>query len=170
MADCSQLISAIPGPNDAPLNTFLRVALNVENIFSHILIAHAHPVLDGEIAINGIGGYITEDEDTSQPVIKYAHASAEYFLRNLWRVDKPIKILMLSEPPTGILGGDKGNPIVNEFLKSYHPTVCVVMGQTKHRGSAGEYPHSLVINPGMISEGSAAYLDTVTREVEMLDF
>ena len=158
----------IPGPNDAPLSEFLRAALNAEVIFPNIRVSHATPVSKGALGVSGVGGVITESEDVGGPVIKYSHTSAEYLLRTLWSMTKPVKVLLLSETPPGKLSSNGGNSFVREFIGSYHPSICVVAGDKEHRGFEQE-AHGFVINPGMLSEGSAAWLDRLARKVEMID-
>lgn len=158
----------IPGPHDALLWEFLRAALTAEIVFPCISVAHATLISRGEVAASGIGGAITESEDISNPTIKYSHASVEYFLRTMLQVTKPIKILLLSEVPTGKLGGSGGNRLVREFIQTYHPTICVVGGKKEYRGWEEER-HSIVVNPGWLAEGSAAWVERVERKVEMLD-
>lgn len=163
-----QVAIVIPGPQDGPLWEFLRAALNTEVVFPNIMVAHASLVTRGEVAASGIGGLITETEDASTPVIKYSHACGEFLLRSLWHTPKPTKVLLLSEPPPGKLAGSGGNAIVREFIKTYHPNICVVAGKKEHRGYEQE-AHGFVVNPGLLSEGSAAWVDRVAKKVEMLD-
>ncbi len=169
IASVGATVAAIPGPGDAPLAKFLRAALNSEIVYPNVFIVHATPYQVSDVAVSGLGGLLTEEEDAGEPEIKYSHATSEYFLRSLWRLKEPEKMLLLSEPPPGKFAGDSGNNIVNEFILSYRPRLCVVAGNKAHRGS--EYSaRTLLVNPGKINEGSAAFIDSITREVEMLDF
>lgn len=158
----------IPGPHDAPLWAFFSAAKGAELVHPNLNVVHATPYEKGQIAVCGVGGVITESEDTGEPTIKYSHPSVEFFCRSFWRTNKPSKILLLSEPPTGRLGGDSGNRLVLEFIKSYHPALCVVSGSNANRGAERE-AHGVVVNPGLLTEGSAAWIDMVSDRVTMLD-
>lgn len=161
-------IAVIPGPNDSPLREFYRVALNAEVVHPALMVVHGTPFVRAGYAVSGIGGLITESEDSDFPVIRYSHAAAEFYLRTLWQIEKPVKILLLSEPPTGQLGGSEGNSIVKELITSYHPTICVVAGKKENRGSE-HFARTLVVNPGLLVEGSAAWIERVSKKVEMID-
>ncbi len=169
VSKASNFVAIIPGPSDVPLYRFLHIATNAEISTPNLFIAHATPVYSGDVAVAGIGGLITETDDAYEPVLKYSRPSALYFLRALWKANKPIRILLLSEPPPELAGG-QGNRIVMEFTKSYHPYFCIVMGNKQFRGSFKVDPHSFIINPGLVTEGSAALIDTVQRSADMLDF
>ncbi len=161
-------IGLIPGPHDSPLREFLRAAINSEVVFPNVFSVHATLTARGVVVLDGLGGILTEAEEADAPVIKYAHASVEYFLRSLWRVEGNIKFLLLSEPPTGQLAGQGGSSYVRELVKSYHPDFCFVGGEKKYRGM-DEIGDTTVVNPGMLTEGSAAWIEWRYRKVEMLD-
>ncbi len=157
----------IPGPNDAPLYEFLRAALNCEIVFPNVFSAHATLNKRGEVVVDGLGGLFTEAKEAGAPVIRYTHSSAEYFLRELWRAEGNVKILLLSEPPTGQLA-NKGSNFVREFVKSYHPTYCIVGGEKSYRGKE-EIGDTIVVNPGALAEGSLALVEWPAHKVEMLN-
>jgi len=161
-------VAIIPGPNDSPLREFYRAALNAEVVYPALMAVHATSFTRDDYAVCGIGGMLTESEDTDFPIIRYSHAAAEYYLRTLWQVEKTIKILLLSEPPPGQLGGSDGNPIAQEFITSYHPSICIVAGNKENRGSE-MFAKTLVVNPGAIADGSAAWIERIAKKVEMLD-
>jgi Icc-related predicted phosphoesterase len=168
MGNSGQLIVLIPGPQDVPLSEFFRLALNAEVSTPNVFVAHGSVYSKGEVAASGIGGKITASDDAANPEVRYSHTTAEYFLKDLRSSDKPIKILMLSEPPPGKLAGSEGNALVSEFIKSYHPALCIVAGKKADRGFLKE-SHGFVVNPGMLSESSAAWVDRPTRRVDMID-
>lgn len=162
--------AVVPGTADAPLHEFLRAAMHAEIAFPNIHIAHATPVEEGDIAVCGIGGRLTEQNDRFEEDVSYSRASAEYFFRLLWKAEQPRKILLLNDPPPGRLGGEAGNPITGEFVESYHPSLCVVSGETARRGTQ-RIAHSLIVNAGQLADGSAAWLDWESppeRQVEFL--
>jgi Icc-related predicted phosphoesterase len=163
--------AVIPGPADVPLREFLRLAKDAEIEYPTIHVVHATVAEEKDLVICGLGGELTEAEDRAEDRLCYARASAEYFLRALWRAEQPRKVLLLSTAPPGPLGGETGNRICGDFIDSYHPSLCVVAGSTERRGTQ-RIAHTLVINPGRLADGSAAWLDLmrhVNEQVEFLD-
>jgi hypothetical protein len=158
LGDLGVFTAVIPGAGAAPLQEFLRLAKNAEESFPHLHFAHATLLEEGDVAINGLGGELTETEDHTEEQLSYARASAEYFLRTLWTAEQPHKILLLSVAPPGQLGGEAGNRICGDFIDSYHPSLCVVEGTTERRGYQC-IAHTQIVNPGRLTDGSAAWLD-----------
>jgi Icc-related predicted phosphoesterase len=163
---CLSLV--IPGAQDAPLGEFMRSAINAEVTYSNVVSVHAAPYTKSNTFIIGLGGQATESEDATGPVIEYSHTSAEYWLRSLWHTAITMKVLLFSEPPAGKLSGNGGSALVDEFIKAYHPSICVVGGRKEHRGYEKE-KHGLLVNPGWLSEGSAAWINWTDRIVQTID-
>jgi len=59
----------IPSPDDAPLAEFLR-RHKFRNRLSQHFCGPCHHVYQGYLAATGIGGLVTEFEDTASPTIK----------------------------------------------------------------------------------------------------
>jgi Icc-related predicted phosphoesterase len=96
---------------------------------------------------------------------------AAYHLRSLWTARQPYKILMLAEPPAGELGGKQGCSLAADLVDSLHPSLCVSAGPHDHRGSK-RVASTLIVNPGRLAEGSAAWLDRdrpADDQVELLN-
>ena len=78
---------------------------------------------------------------------------------------------MLAEPPTGSLGGEQGCKVAADLIDSIHPSLCVVAGPDERRGTQ-RIANTLVINPGHLANGWAAWLDRsrpADQQVEFLD-
>jgi Icc-related predicted phosphoesterase len=148
----------VPGAQDVPLREFLRLAKDAEVEYPTLHVAHATLWEEGDVAVCGLGGDLSEDQDRGDERLCHSRASAEYFLRMLWRAEQPHKVLLLSVAPPGRLGGAAGNRICGDFIDSYHPSLCVVAGPTDGRG-VQRIAHTLVVNPGRLADGSAAWLD-----------
>jgi hypothetical protein len=148
----------VPGPSDVPLREFLRLAKAAEVAHPNVHVAHATLFEEGDVAICGLGGELTEADDNTEDRLSYSRGCAEYHLRSLWLAEQPHKILLLSVAPTGRLGGEAGNRICSEFVDSYHPSLCVAPGTTEGRGFEW-VAHTLVVNPGRLADGSVAWLD-----------
>lgn len=117
-----------------------------------------------DVVISGVGGELTEVEDSGEPVVRCSRTTAEYFLQAFGAAAESEKVLLLGSAPTGSLGGDTGNPVAGDLIDSYHPKLCVVAGSSKGQGVA-RVAHTTIVNPGSLSVGSAAWIDW-TREID----
>jgi hypothetical protein len=161
--------AAVPGAAEAPQREFLRLAKDAEVGHPTLHIAHATLVEQGDVALAGLGGELTEADDRTEDRLSYARATAEYFLRALWQAELPHKVLLLSVAPPGPLGGATGNRICGDFIDSYHPSLCVAAGATEARGFQ-RIAHTLVVNPGRLADGSVAGLDWGRSRDEQVEF
>jgi Icc-related predicted phosphoesterase len=162
--------AVVPGAEEAPLRDFLRLAKAAEVEYPNVHVAHATHFEQGDMAVGGLGGALTETEDRTEDQVFYARTSAEYFIRSLWQADPPYKVLLLSVAPSGELGGEAGNRICGDFIDSYHPSLCVVEGTSQRRGSQ-RIAHTLIVNPGGLADGCVASLDrsrSRDEQVQML--
>ena len=137
--------------------------------YPNLHVVHATLFEQGDVAVGGLGGELTEAEDHTEDRLCYSRASAEYFLRSLWQAEQPHKVLLLSVAPPGQLGGEAGNRICGDFIDSYHPSLCVVAGTTERRGFQ-RIAHTLVVNPGRLADGSVAWLDWNRSKDEQVEF
>jgi len=159
--------AVIPESNFAPDDQFCRLAMAVELEFPNVHLAHATVVETHDLAVCGLGIAIAEQALMRED--SYSRVKAEYFLRALRSSDKPRKVLLLPEPPPGPLGGPKGNAVVGDLIDWLGPSLCVVSGPTERRGLQ-RIASTLVVNPGHLADGSAAWLDwSRGEEVEFLD-
>jgi Icc-related predicted phosphoesterase len=159
----------VPGPLDAPLREFLRLAKDAEVEYPTLHFAHATLWEEGDVAVCGLGGGLSENDDQTEEELCYSRATAEYFLRMLWRAEQSRKVLLLGVAPRGQLGGEAGNSICGDFIDSYHPSLCVVAGSTDRRG-VQRISHTLVVNPGRLADGSAVSLDWSCAQEEQVEF
>jgi hypothetical protein len=157
----------IPGPAGEPLEEFLRLGLWAEALHPNLHIAHATLVETDGLAASGLGGIIAEKELLG--VDTYSRPTAEYFLRSLSSSNKPRKVLLLPNPPLGLLGGAEGEPLIGDLIDTYHPDLCVVAGSSERRGCQ-HVGRTLVVNPGSLADGSAAWLDWRMRGVDSVKF
>ncbi|HLN29026.1 MAG TPA: hypothetical protein VK395_14860 [Gemmataceae bacterium] len=159
--------AVIPGPAGEPMEEFLRLGMQAELESPYVHVAHATLVEEQDTAICGIGGSIAE-----RPLIgmdSYSRTQAEYFLRSLQTTQRPRKVLLLSAPPPGLLGGMEGNPLVGDLIDSLHPNLCVVGGSTERRGVA-HVGRTTIVNPGWLCDGWAAWFDWDKPAKEQVEF
>jgi hypothetical protein len=154
----------LPGEHDVPLADFFRVVLmeEVDNPRLHCVHAKAH--VEQNVLVAGVGGDLSEVIDTWNDRLRCSRSSAEYFLRGLACANVPYTVLMLTTPIAGPIGSHlhtriAGDPdLAGELINSTHPVMAVVAGETSCRGSK-RIANTRVINPGRLSEGSAAIAD-----------
>jgi len=159
--------AVIPGPAADHHEEFFRLALQAEMAFPTVHITHATIVEEGSMAVCGLGGVLAEQEVLGQD--SYSRPTAEYLLRCLARSNRPCKVLLLPAPPPGRLGGREGEPLIGDLIDSFHPTLCVVAGPSQCRGSE-HIGHTLVVNPGCLADGSAAWLSWGHGEKKKVEF
>lgn len=157
----------IPGVFDAPLEQVLRLGMNAELAFPRLHIVHGTPIEIKDVAVVGLGACITDY--TSTDIGYYARNLAEYYLRSLWSTSKARTVLLLPEPPKSWRGEVEDRRVLNALLTTYYPQVCVLGRSGKKRG-VERIADTLVINPGSLSEGSAAWFDWDRPEREQVEF
>ena len=159
----------IPGVLDAPLDLFLRLGMNAEIEYPPLHVVHATPIEEGDVAVVGLGASITDY--TSTDIGYYSRSLADYYLRSLWTTSKSRTVLLLPEPPQSWRGEVEDRRLANALMATYHPGVCV-LGRSSEKRGVERIADTLVINPGHLSEGSAAWLDwdrPAGEQVEFLD-
>ena len=162
--------AVIPGPHDAPLRAFLMAGMHARSQSPGVHLVHCTLVTSGDVIISGVGGELTHAEDSGEPIVRCSRTTADYFVQAFGAADESEKVLLLGTAPKGDLGGDAGNEIAGELIDSYHPKLCIVAGPHDRRGFQ-RLAKTTVVNPGHLSEGSAAWIDwsrEVDQQVEML--
>jgi hypothetical protein len=157
----------IPGPNFEPLDEFYRWGMAVELEFPHVHVVHATLVEERDLAVCGLGVAIAEGALMREDC--YSRIRSLYFLRTLRASVKPRKVLLLPEPPPGVLGGPEGNSVIGEIIDGLRPSLCVVAGQTARRGLQ-RIAGTLLVNPGALADESAALVDWERRGDDQVEF
>jgi Icc-related predicted phosphoesterase len=148
--------AVIPGLADTPLDDFLRLGMHAELEYPSVHLVHATLLEKGELAVCGMGGRLGAGPLSEPDIV--TRTFVEYHLRPLWTARQPRKVLLLPAPPTGVLGGQEGNKLCGELIDSYHPTLCVVGGASECAGIE-RVASTLIVNPGYLADGYAAFLD-----------
>jgi Icc-related predicted phosphoesterase len=157
----------IPGVSDAPLDKFLRIGMNAEIEYPRLHIVHATPIEEGDVAVVGLGVCITDY--TSTDIGYYSQSLANFHLRSLRRTSKSRTALLLAEPPESWNGEFENHRMVNALMTTHHPGLCV-LGRTGDRRGIERIADTLVINPGHLSDGSAAWFDWDRAPGEQVKF
>lgn len=161
--------AVIPGADDAPLDQFLRLGMAAEMTYPRLHVVHVTPAVERDVAVFGLGGRIAEYTNTDHGL--YSRALAEYYCRPLWTAEQPRTVLLLPEPPRGLHDGGEARRLAEAMIATYRPNLCVLPAPSGERG-AERVTGTLVIRPGMLAAGSAAWLDwgqPATERVEFLD-
>jgi hypothetical protein len=159
--------AVIPGPFDTPLDEFLRLGMHAEIDHPGLHLAHATLIEHRDVAVCGLGGRLVEEPVAERDT--FSTARALYHLRPLWVARQPRKILLLPAPPADGLGGPEGGPVANALVDSLHPTLCVLGGPGPRRG-ARWVAGTLVVDPGCLADGRAAWLDWSRPPGEQVEF
>ncbi len=163
--------AVIPGPHDAPLQAFLMAGIHARSEWPGVHLVHCTMVTARDVVVLGVGGELTHAEDSGGTVIRCSRTTAEYFLQPFDAADESKKVLLLSSAPKGRLGGSLGNRVAGDLVNSHHPRLCVVGGPGNARGFE-RVARTTLVNPGSLSEGSAAWIDwnrEVNAQVEMIE-
>jgi len=148
------LTAILPGAFDTPLEAFLRLGMDMESEYPSLRLAHANLITVDGLAVCGVGGCLTE-EGCSEPET-CSHLRADYYLRCLDLAEQPRKILLLPSAPVA-LGGAEGL-LIDNLIRSHSADLCVVAGTSKYRGIQ-RAARTLIVNPGCLADGSAAWVD-----------
>ena len=156
--------AVVPGPHDAPLRAFLMAGMNARSQSPGVHLVHCTMVTARDVVISGVGGELTEMEDSGEPVVQCSRTTAEYFLQAFGSATESEKVLLLGSVPKGPLGGKSGSNVAGDLVDSFHPKLCIVGGANEHRG-VERIAHTTIVNPGSLAGGSAAWIDW-SRETE----
>jgi hypothetical protein len=159
----------IPGVFDAPLDLFLSLGVRAEVEYPQLHVVHATLIEQGDVAVVGLGARITDY--TSTDIGYYSRSLADYYFRTLRTTSKRRTVLLLPEPPESWRGEAEDRRMANDLMATYRPAVAV-LGRPSEKRGVSRIADTLVINPGHLSEGRAAWLDwdrPAREQVEFLD-
>jgi hypothetical protein len=147
--------AVIPGAEDTPLEEFLRLGTCAEVEFPSVHVVHANPATRDGMAVAGLGGWISEGAACELDCC--SRTLAKYYVRPLSAATQPHKVLLLPRPP-GAAGKPGTSLLSAELIDSLHPHVCVV-GDGNEAPPVQRVAHTLVVCPGSLAQGRAAWLD-----------
>src|SRR5262245_2860506 len=159
----------VPGQLDAPKRLFLQTSVNHEVVAPTLAQVHrSFAPLGGNVVVAGFGGRLTPDKREAVWAVEYPFWEAVFSFDFLQRLDQE-RILLFHTPPAGTdldlnRGKHIGAQVVNTVIKAYHPKF-VFCGEALHGQGKTLIGSSLVVNPGPLSEGYYAVLDTREKQV-----
>ena len=145
--------------------------MNARSQSPGVHLVHCTMVTARDVVISGVGGELTEVEDSGEPIVRCSRTTAEYFLQAFGAAAESEKVLLLASAPKGTLGGAIGNTVAGDLVDSFHPKLCVVGGSSEGRG-VERVAHTTIVNPGSLADGSAAWIDwsrEVDEQVELIN-
>ena len=137
--------AVIPGVFDAPIDEFLRLGMAAELKYPKIHLVHVTPVEEGDIAVFGLGGSITDS--TSPCVGHYSRTLAHYYLRPICNIKPRRTVLLLSDLPESWHGDLANERLVADALTArYRPAACII-GSPARRGVLNVSPKPWLFTP-----------------------
>jgi uncharacterized protein len=156
----------VPGPSDAPIETYLREAQNIEVVFPFLHGIHGTLAFaPGYVMFTGLGGEILDDPSApreEEDGLRYPRWEAEYRLKVVPELAEHESIWVLWTQPAHKGLGKSGSEVVAELINTHRPRLVVTAG---HRGTV-TLGRSLVVTPGSLTDGDYAVTDLRAGEVE----
>jgi Icc-related predicted phosphoesterase len=161
----------VPGPGDAPIDTYLREAHAVERTHPNLHGVHGTAALtpDGHVVVAGIGGEIDDDPGAPRDEherLRYPRSEAEYRLKLIDELDEHERVLLFWSRPAHKRLGVGGSETVAELVSTYRARLVVCDGG---RGTEMLGKQSLVVAPGSLRDGHYAVADLQRHDVELAE-
>lgn len=158
----------VPGPEDAPIDAYLREAYNMELVFPLLRGVHGTAAYaPGPVLFAGLGGEVSDDPNAPREErerLRYPRWEAEYRLKLLRELPEHESVLLFWTPPAHKGEGSTGSEALAELINTHRPrlVVCGGLPGTRMLG------RSLVVAPGRLAEGSYAIADLHKHEAEFV--
>src|SRR4051794_13585821 len=156
-----------PGPDDAPIEHYLREAANIETVVPNLRGLHGGLAFtpDGHIVVAGFGGEVSDDPDAPRDEIQrlsYPRWEPEYRLKILNELDEHQFVLLFATPPAHDALGPGGSDVIFELIGTHRPRLAVCGGAQ----ATAMLGRSLVVCPGSLENGEYAVADINNHEVQ----
>jgi uncharacterized protein len=157
----------IPGPEDVPIDEYLREAANIEIVYPSLRGVHGtFAMAPGYIVFTGLGGTVIDDPQMRREeleTLRYPGWEVEYRLKFLEELKDYQKVFLFSTPPEHKGFHEPGSATLAALIKSYKPRLVLVNGKEPKRELLGT---SLVVMPGSLAEGNFSIIDLRQHAVE----
>jgi len=157
----------IPGPEDVPIDEYLREAANIEIVYPSLRGVHGtFAIAPGYIVFTGLGGTVIDDPQMRREeleTLRYPGWEVEYRLKFLEELKDYQKVFLFSTPPEHKGFHEPGSATLAALIKSYKPRLVLVNGKEPKRELLGT---SLVVMPGSLAEGNFSIIDLHQHAVE----
>lgn len=156
----------LPGPQDAPIDVYLREAYNMEVVYPFMRGVHGSFAFGpGHVLFAGVGGEIVDDPDAPREEVerlRYPAWEVEYRLKVLDDLKDYQKVFLFTTPPVHKGLHEGGSAVLAETINSYHPRVALISGPSKQERLGS----TLVVSTGRLSEGGCSLIDLPEARVE----
>jgi Icc-related predicted phosphoesterase len=158
----------VPGPNDAPVEDYLREAHHIEVTYPFLRGVHGTVAFaPGPVLVAGFGGEVHDDPAGPRDEVDrlcYPRWEVEYRLKPIGRElsEHEQPILLFATPPAHKGHGAAGSEALAE-LTATHRARLVVCGGEPTTMLLGR---TLVVAPGRLADGHYAIADLRTRAAE----
>jgi Icc-related predicted phosphoesterase len=157
----------VPGPDDAPVETYLREAHNMEVVFTSLHGVHGSGAFaPGPVLFAGLGGEVDDDPDgdrEERTSLRYPRWEAEYRLKLLRELKDYELVLLFSTPPAHKGHDHPGSEALAELAATYRARLVVCGGERRSELIG----RTLVVAPGSLADGHYALADLHEREAEL---
>lgn len=161
----------IPGPGDAPVETYLREAQNIEVVHPFLHGVHGTAAFGpGSVLFAGFGGEVSDDSDVRRDEherLRYPRWEAEYRLKLLRELSEHELVLLFAAVPAHKGRGIAGSEAIAELVNTYRPRLVVCGGGKRGSEMLGR---SMVVAPGRLRDGHYAVVEPHSRRVELEAF
>jgi Icc-related predicted phosphoesterase len=156
----------VPGPGDAPIESYLREAQNIEVVAQSLRGVHGAIAFapGGHVIFAGFGGAVSDDPEAAreeQAQLSYPRWEPEYRLKVLTELDEHQIVLLFATPPAHKGLGVDGSEVLAELIGTHRPRLVVCGGPPAHEMLG----RTLVVAPGSLHEGHFAVVDLQSHDV-----
>jgi Icc-related predicted phosphoesterase len=157
----------VPGPNDAPIESYLREAANIEVVAQSLRGVHGGVAFsaDGQLVFAGFGGEVSDELDAPRDEIdhlRYPRWEAEYRLKVLHELDEHQFVLLFWTPPAHKGLNRPGAEVLAELIATHRPRLAVSAGE-QGKEMIGR---TLIVSPGNLQDGEYAIADVHSHDVQ----
>jgi Icc-related predicted phosphoesterase len=157
----------IPGPEDAPVDGYLREAYNFEIVHPQLHGVHGTAVRAGQhVVFAGMGGEINDDPDSPREEIErlsYPRWEAVYRLKVVRELGEHPLVLMSGSPPAHKGRHTPGSEAVAELIATLRPRIAICGGEP----GVVTLGRTVVVAPGELAEGQYALADLQERDARL---
>jgi uncharacterized protein len=158
----------VPGPEDAPVQDYLRQAHGIEVVATSLHGVHGTVSFGsgGHVVFAGFGGEVVDDPEAQREEterLSYPGWEAEYRLKLLRELDEHQLALLFFTPPAHKGLGEPGSEVLAELVNTHRARIVVCGGQQRSEMLG----RSLVVSPGNLGDGYYAIADLGAKEAEL---
>ena len=157
-------VRIIPGHVDAPYNLFLQEMLSRRDRYPHVLPVHHNFINTGrDFVLVGFGGEITEGDRDDEVLVRFPQWELEYWLDAVQHLSQEPVLLTHVPPRAERIDLVDGEHVGSDFLRRLIEEIKPIYAFCGHaHGAQGmeEIGDTLVINPGALTHGHYAILNT----------